>query len=50
MGSPLGPAVVNFYMEYIKVTAIRTVQQKLTHCFRYVNDSFAERPLGEDEL
>jgi hypothetical protein len=36
MGSLLALIMANFYMEYFEETALRTLQHKLTHWFRYV--------------
>jgi hypothetical protein len=51
MGSPLSPAIANFYMEdYEKATLESLPSLKLRCWFRYVDDTFVIRLLGPDKL
>jgi hypothetical protein len=50
MGSLLALIMADFYMEYSEEAALKTVQHKQTHWFRYVDDTFVVWPNGEGEL
>jgi hypothetical protein len=41
MGSPLAPVLANFYMEHSEQTAaLGNAARKLTHSFKFVNDTW----------
>lgn len=50
MGSPLSPAIANFYMEHFEQAALETAIHKPTHFFRYVDDTFVVWPHGKETL
>ncbi|KAJ4430702.1 hypothetical protein ANN_19293 [Periplaneta americana] len=50
MGSPLSPAITNYYMEHLEHEILATAPLKPTHFFRYVDDMFVIWPHGQDTL
>ncbi|KAL0266587.1 UNVERIFIED_CONTAM: hypothetical protein PYX00_009089 [Menopon gallinae] len=50
MGSPLSPAIANFFMEYLEKTALESAPLKPSHWFRYVDDTFVIWPHGSETL
>ena len=50
MGSPLSPAIANFYMEDFEHRALASAQYKPSHFFRYVDDTFVIWPHGNQQL
>ena len=50
MGSPISPAVANFYMQEFEHMALERSQLQPSHFFRYVDDTFIVWPHGEDSL
>ena len=50
MGSPLSPAIANFFMERFEEEALNTAPWKPLYYFRYVDDTFAIWPHGEEKL
>jgi hypothetical protein len=50
MDSPLAPVVANFCMEHFEQQALVAASLKLVHWYRCIDDTFAIRPHGKDEL
>jgi hypothetical protein len=50
MGSPLVPAMTNFYMVHSKQHALNTAPTKPAHWFRYVNNTFVVWTHSWDEV
>jgi len=50
MGSPISPAIVNFYMEDFEMKDIETATHKPACWYRYVDDTFVIWPHGKEKL
>ena len=50
MGSPLSPAIANFYMESFEASALETAALKPVCWYRYVDDTFVIWSHGQEKL
>jgi hypothetical protein len=50
MGSPLSPVIANFFTEDFEKKAIEHATHKFVCWFRYVDDTFAIWPHGQENL